>query len=278
MIQLEEVLEHAPHDSPAARRHSNLFRPGGKRLQSVSRPDAPADFNAIAIDGAFRAVVEHPAFTCVGAKSAVKAGSYRIGVYDELAAPESTAGLSRDLWAYAQELPEIDAKFATFVAVFRQPVGDERAFEASLWRQLQKLHNADAEPEAWPADVSVDPDNPHFAWSFAGTPFFVVGLHPEASRLSRRFPFPALVFNSHEQFEALRQSGVYPTMRDSIRQRETTLQGDINPVLRDFGDDSAARQYSGRAVEEDWKAPFKPQSGGCPFRKMMAAMKKDNKR
>ncbi len=37
--------------------------------------------------------------------------------------------------------------------------------------------------------------------------FFVVGLHPGASRLARRTPMPCLVFNLHEQFEQLKASG-----------------------------------------------------------------------
>lgn len=47
-------------------------------------------------------------------------------------------------------------------------------------------------------------------------------------------------------------------MQEVIRARETLLQGDINPVLRDFGSESEARQYSGRNVEASWKAPFAP--------------------
>ena len=34
------------------------------------------------------------------------------------------------------------------------------------------------------------------------------------------------------------------------------LQGSINPMLSDFGEATEARQYSGRAVEDDWRAPF----------------------
>jgi hypothetical protein len=35
------------------------------------------------------------------------------------------------------------------------------------------------------------------------------------------------------------------------------LQGSINPNLSDFGVHSEARQYSGRAVEDAWKCPFR---------------------
>jgi uncharacterized protein len=37
-------------------------------------------------------------------------------------------------------------------------------------------------------------------------------------------------------------------------------------MLSDFGERSEARQYSGRAVEENWRAPFQATTlGKCPF-------------
>jgi len=79
-----------------------------------------------------------------------------------------------------------------------------------------------------------------------------------ALRDSRHPDGPALVFNLHEQFEALRASGKYARLRDVIRERDAALQGTINPMVSDHGNSSEARQYSGRAVESDWVAPFEP--------------------
>ena len=61
------------------------------------------------------------------------------------------------------------------------------------------------------------PSDQHFAFSAGGTAYFIVGLHPAASRDARRTPTPTLVFNLHEQFEELRASGRFPRMRDKIR-------------------------------------------------------------
>ncbi|HBR51859.1 MAG TPA: hypothetical protein DEA71_17475 [Nitrospira sp.] len=52
-------------------------------------------------------------------------------------------------------------------------------------------------------------------------------------------------FNLHEQF-------------DRLRAREMTLQGSINPMLSSFGDNPETRQYSGRAVPDNWVCPFHP--------------------
>ena len=85
----------------------------------------------------------------------------------------------------------------------------------------------------------------------------MVGLHPHASRPARRFPNPTLVFNLHDQFERLREKGIYERMRERILDRDKELAGDINPMLARHGESSEARQYSGRVVEDDWQCPFR---------------------
>jgi FPC/CPF motif-containing protein YcgG len=222
----------------------------------------------------FRAMIDAAGFPCVGAKAALNGDTYDFAVYDELAAPESTAGLCRDLCAFAQSQSTQTSEYSTFVAVFRQPLDlDEAAFEQALWRQLRALNDAQATHFAWDSDVSADPADPHFSFSFAGRAFYVLGIHGGASRDARRFPWPALVFNPHEQFERLRTDGKWKRMQQTIRARDTELQGSINPMLNDFGQQSEARQYSGRAVETDWCPPFpaapepvpQPRAGRCPF-------------
>jgi FPC/CPF motif-containing protein YcgG len=105
--------------------------------------------------------------------------------------------------------------------------------------------------------VSADPADPNFSLSFGGEAFFVVGLHPGASRPARRFPKPTLVFNIHDQFERLRSEGRYETMRKRILERDKALAGDINPMLARHGEASEAAQYSGRLVGEEWACPFR---------------------
>ena len=102
--------------------------------------------------------------------------------------------------------------------------------------------------------MSDDPDDPLFSFSFGGRAFFVVGLHPHSSRMSRSFRWPALVFNPHSQFGRLRGEGRFERIQHAIREREIAVQGSLNPNLADFGERSEARQYSGRAVESDGAA------------------------
>jgi FPC/CPF motif-containing protein YcgG len=205
------------------------------------------------VGAALETMVLHPDYPCLGARSVFHRDRARVLVLDRMATEESTAQLYSALKAFGRDT-DLDAGFASLVAVFRgSEVADEAQFESLLWQQLELLHRADLQP--WSPQVSDDPANPHFAFSLDGTAYFVVGLHPAASRIARRTPLPTLVFNLHQQFEDLRSSDRYERMRDTIRRRDAALQGDVNPMVADHGAGSEARQYSGRAVPTDWQAP-----------------------
>ncbi len=273
-----------PFGSDLAIRHSNYFGTKGGRAVLMTDPKAAPDLFASAAVGAFRGFVLNPAFSCVGAKSAVMHETYRLGVYDQLGGVGETAGLCRDLFTFSQEVAATadDGEFKTFIAIFREPTGvDEREFERLLWSQLRDLNRLDSAFHTWDPSVSDDPENAHFGFSFAETAMFIVGLHPHSSREARRFPWPTLVFNPHAQFEDLREAGRWERLQQVIRAREEQLQGSLNPNLADYGTATEARQYSGRAVEPDWHPPFAPMPGstlgppsvgsGCPFAAMARA-------
>lgn len=251
------ITEENPFVSKQALESSNYAAFIDKKLVAgedlSEKPDPLLGF----IHDSFRSLVLNPQFSCVGAKSAIQQGGYRFGHYDELAGTEATAGLAHDLFRFLQEQPKLNGEFSTFVATFSNPIiHSEDQFEKLLWQQLQKLYEVDAPLHAWDPQVSDDPDNPHFAFSFATQSFFVVGLHPAASRYTRRFAWPTLVFNLHAQFEQLREEGRFERMQEVIRTRETALQGSLNENLTDYGSKSDARQYSGRPVSDDWRCPF----------------------
>ena len=206
------------------------------------------------IAAALEAMVTHPDYPCLGARSVFRRDRATVRVYDELAGDAATDRLLSDLSAFAQAT-DLDEGFASFVAVFRGPdIVDELHFERLLWAQLRKLHASDAQD--WDDRVARDPGDEHFSFSAGGTAYFIVGLHPRSSREARRTPMPTLVFNLHEQFVQLRESGQFPRMRDQIRHRDEQLQGSVNPMVADYGSTSEARQYSGRRVEPGWEAPF----------------------
>jgi hypothetical protein len=199
-------------------------------------------------------MIGHPDYPCLGARSVFRRDRATIRVYDELAGPGVGRQLLQDLEEFAARV-DPDEGFASFIAAFRGPeIADEKQFEQLLWAQLRDVHGEDEEP--WSPDVSADPNDQHFAFSAGGTPYFIVGLHPKASRDARRAAVPTLVFNLHSQFEELRASGRYHRMRDLIRDRDEQLQGSVNPMVADHGTASEARQYAGREVGPDWQPPF----------------------
>ncbi|MBV8639389.1 MAG: YqcI/YcgG family protein [Candidatus Eremiobacteraeota bacterium] len=208
----------------------------------------------------FRSFVLHDGFSCVGAKGAVASGGHRFGFYEGFPTREGTEGLARDLAAFVAELPHMTARYRTFTALFDDTSFDEFSFEARLWKQLAALHEVDRRYFDWDPSVSSDPSDPSFAFSVAGHGFFVIGMHPSASRVSRRLPFPALIFNSQAQFKDLKASGHFTRVQQIVRERELALQGSLNPNLADYGVASEARQYSGRAVDDDWRCPFRRNS------------------
>ena len=217
-----------------------------RALDAASRED---------FDAAFREFVQQPDFPCLGAKSMMRLNSYTLRAYGVLGNESNASGLVADLARYSEQLS--DDVLSAFVAVFpHAPPEDEITFERRLWTQLQLLHDADPERARWADGVSDDPDDPHFSFSVGGRAFFVIGLHPMSSRLARRFQWPTLVFNPHEQFTRLREDGRFEGFRSAIRARDIALQGSENPNLADFGEKSEARQYSGRRTEDEWKCPF----------------------
>ena len=247
---------------------SNPARAGPSRLR-VEKKKVSAAF-ARGARAAFTKLITASKFPCVGAKAAWNAGSYVIKTYGRLGSLSTSTLLAAQLLDFTRSAMARKGRLATFVAIFHQPAApSEKEFEKLLWLQLQRLEEISARSYGWDQSVASDPTHPRFSFSFGGQAFYVVGLHRKSSRVARRFPWPALVFNPHAQFEKLRRNGKWRRMRSVIRERDLALQGSINPMLADFGEISEARQYSGRLVDKSWEAKFRPTpispDGVCPF-------------
>lgn len=200
-----------------------------------------------------------PGFPCVGAKSAVGRGNLKVLVCRSISSSWNDLVISRRLLDFAAAYRRNPVMFQSLAIVFEGPrTLSERQFEASLWERVQSLSDKDRwHGQRYDRSVSPDPTNPHFGLSFGGQAFFIVGLHPHASRKARRFVAPTLIFNLHDQFERLRAENRYEKLRASILDRDKAIEGTINPMLARHGEASEARQYSGRAVDETWQCPFR---------------------
>lgn len=214
----------------------------------------------------FFAHVEDKLFPCVGAKSALATNGIATlacrditSAWDDLRIHEALCAFGRTDKAGAGP-----ATFRSFAVLFQAPSKlDEQRFETAMWDRLQSL----CEKDAWLSyrpdrRVATDPNDPDFAFSVGGAAYFVVGMHPAASRASRRTPMPALVFNPFSQFQLLRDDGRYTRMSDVIRARDEAACGAPNPMLAHHGEASAARQFSGRITGADWICPLSGRSDG----------------
>jgi FPC/CPF motif-containing protein YcgG len=195
---------------------------------------------------------DHP---CLMAQTVFSMDQVDFHEYENFGSRETAENMLKDLKKYIEKYNFESNEFFTFMAVFkREKEFSEEEFEQLLWQQLQYLHEADDQP--WDEAVNPDPEDPNFSFSLGGKAFYIVGMHPNSSRKARQAPYPTLTFNLHWQFEKLREMNTYHTVRDKIRERDIELQGEINPMLEDFGENSEARQYSGRKVGDKWKCPF----------------------
>ena len=196
-------------------------------------------------------------YPCVMARSVFNRDAFRLGTYGPLAHAGNASALCRDLYSFCTEFPQPVQGVVSFIAWFDGAApANELDFEVALWDQLQQLHDIDKQQYGWSRAVASAANDPAFSFSVRGRAFFLIGMHPAASRLARRTPQPAIVFNLHEQFVELRSSGKFATVRDKFQARDALLQGDINPMAADFGERSEVAQYSGRAVGTDWVCPF----------------------
>ncbi|MEE4212015.1 MAG: guanitoxin biosynthesis heme-dependent pre-guanitoxin N-hydroxylase GntA [Parvularcula sp.] len=219
----------------------------------------PKEVEAGPLVASLRTHIEDRNFPCVGAKSALNSGLLEIQSAWQLISAWDDVAIHEALLRWSDRYENDPHGLRSFIVVFSAPLDlNEEAFEAAMWERLSSLAAKDGwRGQPYDPSVSSDPSDPHFSLSFGGRAYFVVGMHPNASRAARRTPYPTLVFNLHDQFEQLRAEQRYEKLREAILERDERLAGSINPMLARHGEASEARQYSGRIVGDDWKCPFK---------------------
>jgi FPC/CPF motif-containing protein YcgG len=198
------------------------------------------------------------AFPCIGAKAAVAKDHICCFEADHMACPKDDDAILEFLYRFITYYRKASDRFYSAAVIFKAPEPDSEAtFDSLLWLRLRSLQAHDRKTYQHDSRVSSDPESPHFSFSLMQEALYVIGLHPKSNRKARRFEWPTLVFNPHAEFEKLREAGRFETMKKTVQKRDIKFSGSINPLVKDFGEQSEVFQYSGLHHDADWKCPLK---------------------
>ena len=192
-------------------------------------------------------LISDSGYPCIGAKAAVARHQLHCFVARDLRCPHDDAAIVKFLYEFVDWFREGKSAVCSAAVIFEGPQElSEEDFDCYLWNRLQALADIDAIHFPYDARVSSDATASDFGFSIKAEALYVIGLHPASSRKARHFAHPAIVFNPHQQFEWLRSTGKYDSMKRAVRRRDLEYAGSVNPMLADFGVSSEAIQYSGK--------------------------------
>jgi FPC/CPF motif-containing protein YcgG len=201
-------------------------------------------------------ILKEKSYPCIAAIKSMQQKEFLSGYYGKFGTAENWTALRNDLRYFIRQQAVNNSSYLTFWALFEtENYLSEDDFEAGMWNELSHLSSEEDKKEDW-GNWPMDPEHPGFSLCIDGERFFVVGLHPHSSRMARRFPRPALVFNLSRQFENLKQAGQFAPMKEAVRKRDIKLQGRANPMVVEHDDHWESIQYSGKENSKSWQCPF----------------------
>ncbi len=151
------------------------------------------------------------------------------------------------------------------LALFCEPECEPRGldyYETMFWKLMQFLHDND--PKPWPEGQPIDPCDPHWEFTFDGTPMFVFEAAPAYQRRHSRNLGPSLVvlFQPRRVFDDI-EGGTPAGIKTRKRIRERLIAWDhmeTHPDMGSYGDPS----------NYEWKQYFLPDdntpvTAQCPL-------------
>lgn len=196
-------------------------------------------------------------FPCIGAKAAASKNHVRCFVASDMASPDDDERMLRFIYQFVDSYRKSIDTFHSAAIIFKKPLPiTEEEFEDMFWLRLNSLIAFDRNNYNHDRRVDANPQSSMFSFSLKEEAFFIIGLHPSSSRKARRFAYPAIVFNPHEEFERLKRTGKYEPMKKTVRRRDELYSGSVNPMLTDFGEAPEVIQYSGKQYDSTWKCPL----------------------
>jgi uncharacterized protein len=183
-------------------------------------------------------------FPCVMAKAVLANGYLKLHEFNQI------EDCLKAVYEFIDHYRANSNKLSSFIVTFDSQISFED-FEKQFWIILKEMNKRDKEIYPHDPRVNSDSSSADFSFSLKSEAFFILALHPDSPRFARRFAAPAIVFNPHQQFENLRAKNLFNKVRNLIRKRDLLLQGEINPMLNDFGEKSEIYQYTGRVYSPE---------------------------
>lgn len=123
---------------------------------------------------------------------------YQIRAYEDINDLDNLKQLLLDVESYLNQNIPYQSEVESFVAAFpNNYYEDEILFENALLQTLNMLNHL--EHCEWDQNVSDVPDTARFSFSINGRSFYILGLHPESSKMARQAPYTTLVFNQKDR-------------------------------------------------------------------------------
>jgi len=209
------------------------------------------------IIAAFVSFIRDKNYPCVAARAALTRGNVPCLIARDMKTADDDERIFEFIHDFVSKFRQQEGVLQSAAVIFKGPARiTEQSYEKFFWTRLQALCTLDAKHFGYDERVSADPSHPNFSFSLAEEAFFIIGLHPGSSRRSRRFSYPAIIFNPHAQFDRLRAAGQYEKLKNIVRKRDKHYSDSVNPMLNDFGHASEAMQYTGRHYDEQWTCPL----------------------
>jgi uncharacterized protein len=197
-------------------------------------------------------------YPCVAAKAALGKGHVECLVVDDMNSAEEDDLILSFLYDFVEHYRKSTQAYHSAAVIFKGPeMKHERMFDDLLWKRLGAFRDLDRLHYCHDPRVDSDPASANYSFSLKEEAFFVIGLNPSSNRLARRFRYPAIIFNPHAEFEKLRSNHKYEPMKTAVRKRDIRFSGSVNPMLKDFGEESEVFQYSGLQYDLTWQCPLK---------------------
>jgi FPC/CPF motif-containing protein YcgG len=198
-----------------------------------------------------------PFFPCVFGVEAFREDGLRFVFVESDDHPEDLESLAYALAEFVRTSPDF-GRYVSLVAFFGgTEERDLDEWEDAFWRVLQLLHEFD--PEPWPNEIPMEPEDDQWEFCFAGTPMFVVCNTPaHRHRRSRNGLGLTITFQPRWVFRGI--EGGTPAGEKSRRtirarlDRYDTLQP--SPRLGVYG----------ATGNREWQQYFLPDDNGTPPR------------